>query len=218
MESANKIALFFIGETGHGKSTLCNLTLGVEKFQVGNSMINAGTNICQIESGHFLGKPENGILDVGVIDEEEKNQLTQKLESLNVHWSLMQDYGTEQLEAKQNIYMRNPSKTLKNLKRNWKKKSFGERKTRKAARRQKKKHETETYKGFGSSNTPFGSRWALGVYNGWLDGTADECIIPEGWRLVSGSTMCYAHGRTPQPNPFGNAGNLHYNFTIEKIK
>ena len=80
-----------------------------------------------------------------------------------------------------------------------------------------KQLEKKTYSGFGPSNAPFGTKWALGVYSGWRDGTASECIIPEGWRLVSGTTICYAHGKCPQGNPYGKVGNMNYNFTIERV-
>ena len=45
-----------------------------------------------------------------------------------------------------------------------------------------KQLEKKIYSGFGPSNAPFGTKWAMGVYSGWRDGTASECIIPEGWR------------------------------------
>jgi len=77
--------------------------------------------------------------------------------------------------------------------------------------------EKRVYSGFGMEQAPFGCEWALGVYNGWLAGTASKCKIPEGWRLISGDTLCYAHGMTPEPNPYGNVGGLKWEFTIQKI-
>ena len=77
---------------------------------------------------------------------------------------------------------------------------------------------TKTFSGCGPSSAPFGTRYACGVTDSWLAGTASECIIPEGWILQSGSTLCYGHGRCPNGANFGNpaSGNIAYNFTIVK--
>ena len=77
----------------------------------------------------------------------------------------------------------------------------------------------QSFSGCGISNAPFGTKNACGVTSGWVHGAASECIIPPGWLLKSGTTLCYGHGRCPNAN-FGknppNGGNIAYAFTIMK--
>lgn len=74
--------------------------------------------------------------------------------------------------------------------------------------------------GTGPAACPAGAEWDCGVYSGWTAGTAQRCIIPSGWSLVSGTIQAYRHGATPGGGTgtcsYTLTGNQSFNFTLQR--
>ena len=70
--------------------------------------------------------------------------------------------------------------------------------------------------GTGPGACPAGSEYDCGVYPAWLNGTAQRCLIPSGYGLVSGSIAAYRHGATPSCG-YTLAGNLSFSFVLQRL-